>query len=276
MQKIICRHGNETIEFSNASSYRLIDAIGLTSSEYTVNTKSASAEIGEIYLGTTAKKRNIYITIDIRENYQERRDYLLSFFQPESTGTLICQDGVIQRQIMYYTESINIDFSGIVRTASISLICPSPLFSAMESVIVPMSYWEPLLKYPFVFSGPFKLANRVGQRIATVNNPQNCRIGLEITFLANGIVVNPSFTNIDLQKTFHLTVTMFSGDSITVKTGAGEKAIYSSDPEAGEIWNMGDPWLQIEPGINTFQFDAESGAENLDVTFCYTPKYLGV
>lgn len=277
MQKIVCDNGSDQIVITYADPLWLIDADGLTSADFDVYTSKFGTQDGEYYNGSTAKKRPIVITASIFGDYKSQRTRLYTFFPRGSQGTLYYyEDNDAGKKIEYYVEKIQFSFNEVVRTVTISLICPDPLFSDLQATQVPMSYWKKLLRFPFTFQPPLRVAERIAEKIVTVYNNTNVAAGLLIYFTARGSVANPGMTEVRTQKRFQLNTQMMNGDTILVNTNQNEKgASFQEDPEYVDMWHFGDTWLQLQPGENVFQYFADSGADYLDVKIIYMPRYWG-
>ena len=103
---------------------------------------------------------------------------------------------------------------------------------------------------------------------------------MKILFKANGVVTNPSVTNIRTQSYFKLNKTMINKEEITVNTVVGSKKI--TGKQDGEEVNyfkyrdLNSDWLQLEVGDNVLQFDADANVQNLDVYIYFDDSYLEV
>ena len=76
------------------------------------------------------------------EDYQLWGDRLRSFFQPRSWGTVYAYDGGDGRKAAYQVEKIDIEETGTVRDATISLICPDPKFYALTDELTQLAIWQ--------------------------------------------------------------------------------------------------------------------------------------
>lgn len=277
--KIICEDtgGNQLIlGWFPPLWLRSVEGLG---ADYNVYTAKFGTQDGEYYAGSSAKMRNIVLVLDVNKaNEPEQRQQLLAFFPPRSEGTFyyFADDDSPGRKISYYAEKVEPSGDGALRHFTISLICPNPLFSDLQATQIPMSYWKKLLQFPFPYRPPFKVAERIAEKIVTVYNNTNVAAGLLIYFTARGSVANPGMTEVRTQKRFQLNTQMLNGDIILVNTNQNEKgASFQEDPEYVDMWHFGDTWLQLQPGENVFQYFADSGADFLDVKIIYMPRYWG-
>ena len=279
-----CRRAGEAVTIGFRWPLWLDDVDGLTASDFDVQTEKANGQDGEYYKGSTANKRNIVIYAWIKDDHRAMRDRLYSFFQPRETGTLYVTDGDTTRKIDYKTEFVKIEPTGQQRKATISLICPDPLFKATEDDRVDMATWEGLIEWPNdvqeIPAAPFEMTTKTSTLVATIENTSNVARGLTVRFKATGTVINPSLFEVQTQKGFKVTAEMHAGDVLTVTTGLKNKRVRlttgGEEQSANNLWVYGSTWLQAEPGDNVFRYDAESGIENLEVTVSSTPAFWGV
>lgn len=282
MKRIVCKPADgTTIEFTyEGTPLRLSGTDGFAQAAYTVNTAQSTGQDGETYLSSTANKRNPVITAEILGDYQAQRDLLYSFFQPRSEGTVYYyEDDSIGRKADYYVESIDVEESGKIRQATISLICPDPVWKALEDEVVSMAQVVGDIEFPEEITDEFTVSHRNESVMATIDNDSNAARGLTITFEASGAVTNPALIEVTRQERLQVNITMHSGDIITITTGAGNKRVQlTSDgvtTNVNNLWVYGSTWLQAEPGRNIYRYTADSGEDSLSATIRSTPAYWG-
>lgn len=282
MKRIICKSADgTTIEFTyEGTPLRLFGTDGFAQAAYTVNTAQSTGRDGETYLSSTANKRNPVITAEILGDYRAQRDLLYSFFQPRSEGTVYYyEDDSAGRKADYYVESIDVEESGKIRQATISLICPDPVWKALEDEVVSMAQVEGDIEFPAELADEFTVSHRNESVMATIDNDSNAARGLTIIFEAAGAVTNPTLIEVTRQDRLQVNVTMHSGDILTVTTGNGNKRVQlTSDgvtTNVNSLWVYGSTWLQAEPGRNIYRYTADSGEDSLSTTIRSTPAYWG-
>lgn len=266
--------------FTYAWPLWLVSADGLTESGFNVTTASFGDADGALFTGAAAKPRNIVLTAKFQSDYESTRQRLFAFFQPREKGTLLFSENGQVRKIAYYPESVEFGFAGRLRTVTISLLCPDPLFEDANPTVVLMSGYEPTLTFPFVYGEPVQVARRVQEQIVTIHNPTSITTGLHITFSTRSQVSRPGMEELNRQQSFTLPMDLTGNNtSVIVTTGRGEKQVLPQDPLAGgkskNFWNKGDTWLQLEPGDNVFRYTAADRLEELLVTISYSLKYWG-
>lgn len=282
MKRIVCKSADgTTIEFTyEGTPLRLSGTDGFAQASYTVNTAQSTGQDGETYLSSTANKRNPVITAEILGDYQAQRDLLYSFFQPRSEGTVFYyEDDSTGRKADYYVESIDVEESGKIRQATISLICPDPIWKALEDEVASMAQVVGDIEFPAELAEEFTVSHRNESVMATIDNNSNAARGLTITFEASGAVTNPALIEVTRQERLRVNVTLHSGDILTITTGVGNKRVQlNSDgvtTNVNNLWVYGSAWLQAEPGRNIYRYTADSGEDSLSATIRSTPAYWG-
>jgi hypothetical protein len=281
MKRVVCENQQgQQIEFTyDGYPLRLSDTDGFSAAEYTVSTSQNSGQDGENYNGSQANKRNPVITANIFSDYQSWGDRLRSFFQPRSWGTVYAYDGGDGRKAAYQVEKIDIEETGTVRDATISLICPDPKFYALTDDLTQLAIWKGCIRFPLRIANPFKVTEKVNTLIGNVRNDSAVPMGLTVTFRATGTVVNPSLYDINRYDLMQINTTMHAGDVIIITTGDGNKRVkLLSGGVTSNISNLMQyppKWLKAYQGDNLFRYNAASGIDALSVSILSTPAYWG-
>lgn len=283
MKRVVCENlQGQQIEFTyNGYPLRLSNTDGFSSAEYTVNTSQNSGQDGENYNGAQANKRNPVITANIFTDYQAWGDRLRGFFQPRSWGTVYAyeNDNDVGRKATYQVEKINIDEAGIVRDATISLLCPDPKWYSLTDDLTKLAVWQGCIRFPLHISEPFHVTEKVNTLIGNVHNGSAVPMGLTVTFRATGTVTNPSLYDINRHELMQINTTMHAGDVIEITTGDGNKRVKLIS--GGVTTNINNKmlyppkWLKAYQGDNLYRYNAESGIDSLSVTILSTQAYWG-
>ncbi|QNK41821.1 phage tail domain-containing protein [Caproicibacter fermentans] len=286
MKRVICENQlGAKIEFKyDGYPLRLADTSGFSAADYEVSTSKNSGQDGESYNGATAQKRNPIITAEIFRDYQAQREKLYSFFQPRTAGTVYYYDNDVGRKAEYYVEKVEVEESGTVRAATISLICPDPKFYDLEDQLTQLATWQGRITFPLRIHPPFVVAEKMNTLIGNVHNGSAVPMGLTVRFSASGEVVNPSLYDVnrhDLMQigTADQPMTMHIGDVIIITTGDGNKRVrLISGGATTNINNMmayPPRWLQAQQGDNLYRYNADQGIDSLNVSILSTEAYWG-
>lgn len=145
----------------------------------------------------------------------------------------------------------------------------------------------PIFHFPLVISQelPEKglvFGKRSDSLIITVANNGDLPAGMRIVFRAKGSLTNPSIINIFTREKLQLQKELSFGEEVEIYTGIGNKKVQGklkSDTDWKNYFryfSLSNSWLQLQPGINMFRYDAESGLNNLEVIVYFKPEFLEV
>jgi len=279
-----------SMTFGNSfAPFLLEDAIGIYGADAKVVTSENTMIDGSTYQSSIMKMRNIVLTLRDRptDDHQVMRSKLYELFKFKQPGTLTFTKNGIERQIQYYVEEIQADAVKRARVYTISLICPSPFFEETSDTIVEMGGWEDAFTFPHTFTSAGEtFGNRIVAFLQTIENTSAAEnIGLRFVIDAIGPATNPSFTLVETSEHIQIGTesnpfTMERGDRLVITTGRANKhVLYTHEGTTTEINNRisGDSeFLQLGRGLNTFGYNADSGASNLIVTIIYRFLYEGI
>ena len=246
---------------------------------------------GGTYQGSVAEDRNIvlYVMDNPQSNdfvYNQRnRDLLYSLFRKDEEGTLVYTENGKSRKINYVSEGVKRANKGS-RLFTISLICPNPRFTDETEHNVSMANWIDGFEFihEFVEEGE-EFGYRSNERLVNiVNDVATNNIGLTITIQANGTVVNPSITHVEMEKSIKIgsnakPFTMARGDVLVITTGINNKHVRLTSgnvtTEVNEYLTEDSEFIQLMFGDNNIAYDASSGDEYMVVNIKYAYEYEG-
>lgn len=276
---------NSMIEFSyeENADYFLDSLDGVYEIKNSVITTENTMIDGSVYQSSRTPGRNIVINALIFSDYKAKRDALYRVFRKGRQGIFrhIDEDGEI-REIAYYAESVIPDEKGVVRSVQISLVCPDPMFRDPYAETVQMAGWENLFEFEVEFTGAVELTRRRAAQIESIDYDGTIdEAGLEILIKAAAAVTNPSVTHIGKAQTIRIETELEDGEGLRITTGLNDKRVYlvSSNGEetpADGLISEDSEFLQLGIGGNSIQYDADSGAENMDVTIRYYRLFAAV
>jgi hypothetical protein len=154
---------------------------------------------------------------------------------------------------------------------------------------------------------------RTPRRVISVYNDGAADIGMRVRFVANGNLSGPALVNARTFAQIKLNLDMRAGDVAEVQTAYGRQSVTltragedgsarpegglspsellnspgetPAPPQAGQgatasnafwAWDVDNTFLQLSRGDNLFRFDADSGADLLDVMLYIDIAYAGV
>lgn len=278
LRKIVCSSQGQELEISYQGDFFLSSVDGLSNLTSTLDVRPTAQIDGGIYTGEIVQPRNIVLNILIYRDLERKRNRILSFFLPRSTGTLTYTGDMVSRKIDYRVESINIPDSNVpYKIITVSLICPDPYFRDVDEFSKNMAGKTPLLTAPFVLlPHGSALSALVLKHEAAIINEGVKSTGMVITFLAKGEVVNPRLDNLTTGEYIQVNVTMSQGQRLIVNTNRGNKRITLDGANISNKKDRMSTFVQLIPGENILKYSAQSGQTNLDVFPRWSAEFTGV
>ena len=274
------KRGNK-INFVQNENYAITSITGLGSPDAAINTVNVGSFDGERFNSSRVGMRNIVITIAILGDIEKNRIALYKIFKSKQWIRFYYKNKSRDVYIDGYIENAPVSLFTQNQEVQVSILCTEPYFKNAEEIINDMSLIIDAFSFPFaiedegtIFSEHVEVSEKIVMNEGEVKN------GMTIELKATGTVLNPKIFNRETSEFFGLNFTMQAGDFITVSTIKGAKTVYLlRNGIESNIFNniMKDiTWLQLEPGDNVFTFEAESGAEFLEVSFKHRDNYEGV
>ncbi len=246
----------DTLQLTRNSNYAITGVTGLTPVAANINTSTAGINDGVLYNSARLGYRNIVITLYLTNDIEKNRIKLYDFFQTKQFCTLYFSNDSRNVSISGYVETFECDLFSVSETVQISIICPKPYFqSALETI-------------------------NSAETIVSILNNGDVATGMDIVINFIGDVKNPVIQNTITDEFFRLNNTFVSGDKVTINTHSGEKSVILT--HAGLDFNIinavddASSWLQLQHGNNELHFNADSGTENMTMTFTHTDLFVGV
>lgn len=281
----------------------VVNIEGLGPPKANINGQEMSSADGMFYSSARADSRNIIFTFEMRSRdndspygpltIEESRHLTYVYFPLKKEVTVTVHT---DSQVLYtkgYVESNEPVIFSNQEYTTISVICPDPymyeagnsktVFSGIQSVFeFPFSnesLVDPLIEFAHIWLDTTAVLNYVG----TVDT------GVYITIHAFGDCSNIKLFNVDTGEKIEIDtgkIASITGnsfkkfDDILISTIRGER--YCKLIRNGVTTNIigalrrDTDWFQISNGSNAFGFSAESGANNISVTFSYQNAYVGV
>lgn len=264
----------------DSTEFFLVSLDGVYSMKNAVNTSKNAVTDGASFNGEALEERNIVITANIRRNYRENREHLSRVFKPHSEGTLFHTEDGETRKIKYRVENIEVEDKGILRAAVISLKCTDPYFRSEETAHIEMANWESCFEFECeIPEEGMEFGTRLKETIKVVDNDSTTAIGIQMTIMAEDVVVNPTIMNVTTGETLKLLCTMLPDDKIIITTEQGniDVVLYRSGEKIDYNYTVdeeNEDYIQLETGRNYINYTADSGGDFMNVNFDFENCYM--
>ena len=233
-----------------------------------------------------ALPRGIELTFTLRGNIKASIDYFTSIVKSKQFVTLREVDG--ERDITIKGVATVPPYTRMLQTCKISLTiyCPQPYWEDAEYIVETLSEYIALLCFPqegqyFTQTGrPFGTLDT--DLTKTFTNNGDTTVGMRISIVARGEVKKPRISCSTGEQNgwyMQLNLNLKQNDEVEISTVKGEKYIkingaetYNGNPILNYLEWLGNDWLQIETGPNTFSISTAGGTTNSNVYFDLTYK----
>lgn len=245
-----------------------------------INTQSTAGRDGTTIASMTVPYRQIIVEFRIRHGIdaEQAMHDLYRIFSVKSSGIMTFKGRLGSSKIDYIVKSIEIPPNAESLRGNAVLICPDPFFRAVNEEKAPIAGLNSFFSFPFTFPDHgFYIAKRMESLFADVYNDGEANTGMMIQMIATAQVVNPALINVATNEEARLNFTMAAGDIVRIYTETGEKKITltRNGVTTNIFGNMHYPFtfLQLAQGNNTFKYDADEGATNMNISVTYSAKF---
>lgn len=250
--------------------YQIIDIQGLNPPAAQINTSTIVGMDGAVFNSSKLQTRNLVLTVKINGDVEINRLRLYSYFRTKEWCKFYYTNDSLEVTIDGYVDSVECNLFTNAETAQISIICPYPYFRSIAEVTQDFS--NVLKKFVFPFSinhdDPVVISEIGDAGTAKIYNSSESENGMVmyVNFLENesSLEIINTFTGDD----FKLVHAFLAGDTVIIDTNKGRKSI--SLIRAGAVTNLfaalqtGSVFLQLLPGMNTFNYLVSGSIDNVD------------
>lgn len=278
---LINKNGQVLDLLNSKDKFILSGAEGLHGIETDIAESETPYTDGATVESVKALPRGIELTFTLRGNIKNSIDYFTSIVKSKQYVTLREVDG--SRDITVKGIATIPPYSRMLQTCKITLsvYCPQPYWEDINYFVETIKDYIELLCFPFEgqyfteTGRPFGAVNI--DLIKSFENKSDTAVGMIISMVAFGEVVNPRIScDTGEQRGWYmqLNLTLQRNDELKICTVKGNKYItingeetYNGNPILNYLEWLGDDWLQLETGVNTFSATTESGATNSNLHF---------
>lgn len=295
--KMVLSSNGRTLPLGKGCDFDIEEVTGLESSEFKLDWGVLTGIHGDDLIGKKITKRPIHIVASLRDdrlNEIYRKD-VIRFFNPIYTGNLYVKNMEVERQIDYEIEGWTFDKQvnlwDPLRIIA-DLVCPDPFMRGMEVEAVRMSKSRSMFAFPYKSLSKETALNqphtgqgyagtvmgyRVPESLVSIYNDGDVPTGYVITLKATrGVVENPRLVNSRTGDRLRMKLTMNEGDVLVITISDKVRTIKLNGENVYMKIDRASKPFMLEVGDNEFEFFAEEGFNNLDISMTYSLRFLGV
>lgn len=271
------------------------DVKGLGPPKIDVLTNTLSTTDGSLFSSTRAETRNIVFSLDMMFHPTIEASRLLTYqyFPIKKKIDMVFETDRRRATISGYVETNEPNIFSKEENTQISVLCPDPWFYELGESRSVFSGVRAMFEFPFSNESLTQKLIEFGEILvdtrAILNYDGDVDTGVTITIHATGDADMITLHNVDTYETMKIDTLKIStltgeglhqGDDIIISTVKGAKSAYLL--RKGVYTNIlsaidkDSNWFQLSSGTNIFRFQAQTGEENLMVTFSYRNAYGGI
>lgn len=281
-----------SMSFGQTTSFECLykdDGVDWGNAPATHSTFSYPTQLGEYISSTTVKGRNISIMgfIYYLPTEEERLTMSPSELMEYCQGQMMKKKSILNSIVNpmqhvririgdYYIEGKpenSIVYGNNVSSNNeyfcsflISIFCNNPMFRKTTLPKTVLNGTNGAFHFPLVFpkGEGIIMGVRSSYRLIAIENEGNVPTGCIIRIKSNGVVKNPTITNVDTGEFIAITKTMEEGEVIEINTNDGnEKGVkgYIDDEELNYFlyWDFQNTWLKFPIGTSLVGYSLEEG-----------------
>ena len=273
---------------------RSITGLGPVSAS--ISTNDISSGDGSVYSSSRLSSRRIEIELQYLDNLmsiESARQYLYSYFEPKKVVTLTIETDNRLLQTHGIVESDESTIFSEAETASIAIFCPDPyLYSPFTDVLKFFSVDD---KFEFPFENNNLRDNLIEFGEIDTSTSSNfyyagesntgCVVSIFLYGPVKNIKIYELINNITVSiDTSYITKVLGSalkyGDRIIISSVQGDKKceVIRDRVHYNVLNSLGrnTKWITLSSGDNFFQYEAESGSENMKISIEVNTRFIGI
>lgn len=268
---------------------------GLGPVKATINTRESLSLDGNMFNSARIGERNIVFNLGFLEKptIEDVRQKSYKYFPLKRPINISIETDNKTTKTTGYVESNDPNIFSPEEACVVSVICPDPYFYSMESSVVEFSSIVSGFSFPFSNESLVQKLLMFGNIVADTQKDivyyGEASIGFTINIHILGSVNNLTIYNLITREYMALDSSVLTaitgsnfvvGDEVIISTLRGNKYIkLIRDGEEINVLNILTPdssWLQLNRGVNTFYYTADSGISNVQFTIEYLTVYEGI
>jgi len=295
----VTNHLDESIEMElgrpEQSGFLIQQIDGLGPSKANINAAEMSTNDGSLYTSARVNSRNIVLTLKLmaKPKVEDIRQLSYKYFPIKKRIKLLVETDNRSAEIYGYVEANEPTIFNKSGTTQISIICPDPYFSSVETNTTVFSGIESLFEFPFennsFVANLLEFGEIKNNTLQNIYYSGDSEVGIVIRIHALAEATNITIYNTDTRESMRIDTDKLialtgsgigAGDDIVISTVKGNKYIYIL--QGGVYINIlncldkNTDWFQLAKGNNIFTYTAETGTSDLEFMIENKIVYEGI
>lgn len=265
----------DSVTFDFAGGYLINKPNGIDTVSISLSQAKGINQTGATIQSKNVQPRPVNITgFLVGEMQDQNKDKLLSVVRPDLGGKLYADDYYLN---VYPTATPAIEPKKWGAKFQFSLLAAYPYWCKDDSAAATLAGVQPLFKFPWNISKPYRFGQLVETQFFNVRNGGQVPVPFTATFTASGEVVNPKITNAVTGKFLQIKKSLESGERVVVEITHDRTYVTSSvDGDCRGALDLKNTLYELDVGDNVLKPEAESGKSNLQVDISYATEIVGI
>lgn len=277
-------NGDVLLLTGRENEYQVINIEGLNPPNAQINLTTIVNLDGAMFNSAKLDTRNIVLTVKINGDVEKNRLQLYKHFRTKEWCRFFYTNGSRDVFIDGYVDTVECGLFSNAESAQISILCPYPFFKSLSEITAEITDTLGLFVFPFAinYDEPVPFSELLQEEATSILNDSESEGGITITMTILDPVSRIEVKNTTTGEDFVLAYSFLANDRVTVNTQKGEKSVrLLRGNEQSNIFGAvqaGSKFIQIAPGVNTFEYRVDNGTANADVlvTVSFRNVYRGV
>lgn len=265
----------DSVTFDYAGGYLINKPTGIDTVTVSLSQAKGINQTGATIQSKNVQPRPVNVNGHLAGDGQAaNKEKLLSVIRPDISGKLYADDYYLN---VWPTATPNIEAKQWGAQFQFSLLAAYPYWCKDDSASVVLAGIEPLFKFPWNISRPYRFGRLKLEQFMNVPNRGQVPVPFTATFAASGDVENPKITNAATGKFLIVNKSLVSGERLAVQITHDRTYVTSSvDGDCRGALSLKSNLFQLEVGDNVLKPEAKSGLENLQVNIDFATEIVGI
>lgn len=269
------------LPLTDNSKFKLSNVLGITVANADISSTTIASMDGDFVNNVRTMPRDITLELTIEADVENTKRYISQYVKPKQTAALRMTQNSRTTQISCVVRDIDMPRYTNQATMQISLYCSNPYWEDVYYTIQEIAEALDLhyfTDYPndmlFFTDEGMPFGEYDMNRTKTFINDGDADVGINISIIALGEVINPAIYNSEGEY-IGVNITLSAGDEVEINTEKGRKTLTLNGDNILSKIMKGSTWLQLRTGEDEFTINSADGTEaNMYFTLTYKRKYI--
>lgn len=270
------------VNINDGVNYVVLSVSGLNPPSASIFTTKSPNRKGARYNGSTLNERNIVVEIKILGDIEQNRNNLYAWIDTEQYVKVYYRNNTKNVYCEGHIQDCDIDFFVESEVVNLAIICENPYWQDLQQISTEISSLLKQFTFPFAIDAAGVPLSTVREDTATNIFNAGAETGVKITVKCNDEVENLRiYDDKNTLRQFKINYTLLKDWIVEIDTENSPKTVKAYLPDGTTInllkYIESNPtWFTLKKGHNTFGYSADKGFANVEMTFSFRNKYLGV